>query len=32
VTLAADHRATDGLIGSRFLSAINTYLQDPEGL
>lgn len=30
VTLAADHRATDGLIGGRFLSAINKYLQNPE--
>jgi len=30
VTLAADHRATDGLIGSKFLAAINRYLQNPE--
>lgn len=32
VTLAADHRATDGLIGSRFLAALNKYLQNPEQL
>lgn len=32
VTLAGDHRATDGLIGSRFLAAINNYLQNPESL
>lgn len=31
-TLAADHRASDGSTGSRFLSAINTYLQQPEKL
>jgi len=30
VTLAGDHRATDGLIGSRFLSSINKYLLNPE--
>jgi pyruvate/2-oxoglutarate dehydrogenase complex dihydrolipoamide acyltransferase (E2) component len=28
VTLAGDHRATDGLIGSHFLAAINNYLQN----
>jgi pyruvate dehydrogenase E2 component (dihydrolipoamide acetyltransferase) len=32
VTLAGDHRATDGLIGSHFLAAINNYLQKPESL
>ncbi|WP_296702763.1 dihydrolipoamide acetyltransferase family protein, partial [Algoriphagus sp.] len=32
VTLAADHRATDGLIGSKFLAAINKHLQNPEEL
>ena len=32
VTLAADHRATDGMVGSRFLAAIDKYLQDPENL
>ena len=31
-TLAADHRATDGLTGSRFLAALNTHLQNPESL
>jgi len=30
VTLAADHRASDGLSGSRFLSAFNQFLQKPE--
>lgn len=30
VTLAADHRATDGQTGSRFLMAINHHLQKPE--
>ncbi len=30
VTLAADHRATDGAIGSRFLKALDRVLQDPE--
>lgn len=32
VTLAGDHRATDGLTGSRFLEALNTHLQNPEAL
>lgn len=32
VTLSADHRATDGLIGSRFLAALNKHLQNPESL
>lgn len=32
VTLAADHRATDGLVGSKFLAALNRYLQNPENL
>jgi pyruvate dehydrogenase E2 component (dihydrolipoamide acetyltransferase) len=31
-TLAGDHRATDGLTGSDFLSALNTNLQNPESL
>jgi pyruvate dehydrogenase E2 component (dihydrolipoamide acetyltransferase) len=32
VTLAADHRATDGHEGSRFLAAIDNLLQAPEDL
>lgn len=32
VTLAADHRATDGATGSRFLSAIRRHLLEPEKL
>jgi len=32
VTLAADHRATDGLIGGKFLAALNKYLQNPASL
>ena len=32
VTLAGDHRATDGLTGSRFLSSLNKNLQNPEAL
>lgn len=32
VTLAADHRATDGLIGSKFLAALNRHLQNPDKL
>lgn len=31
-TLAADHRATDGHVGSRFLAAIDRLLQTPEDL
>jgi pyruvate dehydrogenase E2 component (dihydrolipoamide acetyltransferase) len=31
-TLAGDHRATDGLTGSDFLSTLNNYLQNPESL
>lgn len=31
-TLAADHRASDGIEGSRFLTAIDRHLQDPEDL
>jgi len=31
-TLAGDHRATDGIIGARFLQALNTQLQTPEQL
>jgi pyruvate dehydrogenase E2 component (dihydrolipoamide acetyltransferase) len=30
VTLSADHRATDGATGSRFLMALNNHLQKPE--
>lgn len=29
-TLAGDHRATDGLTGSRFLEALNIHLQNPD--
>jgi pyruvate dehydrogenase E2 component (dihydrolipoamide acetyltransferase) len=32
VTLAGDHRATDGLTGSRFLIALDKNLQNPESL
>jgi len=32
VTLSADHRATDGATGSRFLMAVNNHLQKPEEL
>jgi len=31
-TLAGDHRATDGLTGSDFLSSLNNNLQNPESL
>ena len=31
-TLAGDHRATDGLIGSRFLASLNKHLQNPNAL
>lgn len=31
-TLAADHRASDGAVGSRLLSAIDHHLQKPESL
>ena len=31
-TLAADHRATDGAIGSRFLATLATHLDHPETL
>jgi len=31
-SLAGDHRATDGLTGSRFLLALNNHLQNPEAL
>lgn len=31
-TLAGDHRATDGLTGSRFLAALKNHLQQPETL
>jgi pyruvate dehydrogenase E2 component (dihydrolipoamide acetyltransferase) len=32
VTLAADHRATDGGTGARFLSSLKDYLEKPESL
>ncbi|TDR76364.1 dihydrolipoamide acetyltransferase family protein [Photobacterium lutimaris] len=32
VTLSADHRVSDGLVGSRFLNAIAKQLQHPEDL
>ncbi|WGY04537.1 dihydrolipoamide acetyltransferase family protein [Nocardioides sp. QY071] len=32
VTLAADHRATDGFTGSRFLALVDHHLQHPEDL
>lgn len=32
VTLSADHRVTNGLLGSRFLSAIDKFLQEPDKL
>ncbi|MFI7644281.1 2-oxo acid dehydrogenase subunit E2 [Nonomuraea sp. NPDC049400] len=32
VTLAADHRATDGFTGGRFLTAVDRLLNHPEGL
>lgn len=32
VTLAGDHRATDGLTGSDFLFTLNKHLQNPEAL
>lgn len=32
VTLAADHRATDGAVGARFLHAVERLLQRPEEL
>lgn len=32
VTLAGDHRASDGLTGSKFLEALNNHLQKPETL
>ncbi|MBC5774645.1 2-oxo acid dehydrogenase subunit E2 [Pontibacter sp. KCTC 32443] len=32
ITLAADHRASDGSTGSRFLTAIKNYLQQPDKL
>ncbi|HEY9804676.1 MAG TPA: 2-oxo acid dehydrogenase subunit E2, partial [Leptolyngbyaceae cyanobacterium] len=31
-TLAGDHRATDGIVGARFLEALNTHLQAVEKL
>jgi pyruvate dehydrogenase E2 component (dihydrolipoamide acetyltransferase) len=32
VSLAADHRASDGLVGARFLAALQARLADPKGL
>jgi pyruvate dehydrogenase E2 component (dihydrolipoamide acetyltransferase) len=32
LTLAADHRATDGYTGGRFLTAVDRLLQTPEAL
>ena len=32
VSLAADHRVTDGALGARFLARITEALQDPENL
>ncbi|MGM9488269.1 dihydrolipoamide acetyltransferase family protein [Ideonella sp. YS5] len=32
VTLAADHRVSDGLVGARFLAALRARLAQPEGL
>ncbi|MEV4382001.1 2-oxo acid dehydrogenase subunit E2 [Streptosporangium sp. NPDC049644] len=32
VTLAADHRATDGYVGARFLTAVDRLLSHPEAL
>jgi pyruvate dehydrogenase E2 component (dihydrolipoamide acetyltransferase) len=32
LTLAADHRASDGFQGSRFLAAVDAFLQKPESL
>ncbi|MGO4816879.1 dihydrolipoamide acetyltransferase family protein [Flavobacterium sp. W22_SRS_FP1] len=32
VTLAGDHRATDGLTGSKFLASLNKHLQNPDTL
>jgi pyruvate dehydrogenase E2 component (dihydrolipoamide acetyltransferase) len=31
-TLSADHRATDGATGSRFLAAVGRWAQNPEEL
>ncbi|MER6750457.1 2-oxo acid dehydrogenase subunit E2 [Streptomyces fungicidicus] len=32
VTLSADHRATDGAVGARYLTAVDRLLQTPEEL
>jgi pyruvate dehydrogenase E2 component (dihydrolipoamide acetyltransferase) len=32
ITLAADHRVSDGHDGARFLAAIDSFLQNPEEL
>lgn len=31
-TISADHRATDGAVGARYLAAVGDLLQNPEGL
>ncbi|HEX5567942.1 MAG TPA: 2-oxo acid dehydrogenase subunit E2 [Streptomyces sp.] len=31
-TLSADHRASDGAVGARFLTALDRLLQEPEEL
>ncbi|WP_240501782.1 2-oxo acid dehydrogenase subunit E2, partial [Streptomyces neyagawaensis] len=31
-TLSADHRATDGAVGARYLTAVSRFLQNPEEL
>jgi len=31
-TLSGDHRATDGIVGARFLDTLNRYMQEPEKL
>ncbi len=32
VTLSGDHRATDGIVGARFLDTLNRYMQEPDKL
>jgi pyruvate dehydrogenase E2 component (dihydrolipoamide acetyltransferase) len=32
VTLSCDHRVVDGVLGARFLTALDEALQDPESL
>ncbi|MFN5836541.1 MAG: 2-oxo acid dehydrogenase subunit E2, partial [Pseudanabaena sp.] len=31
-TIAGDHRATDGMVGAKFLQALNVHLQDIQNL